>query len=205
MTAPLPADGVAVVTGASGGVGRSVAAALAADGWRVALVGRRPDALATVVESIGDQARAFPADVTAIADVARLRDEVTSWAGAPVVLVNAAGVFGPLQTIADADPAAWLEAIHVNLAGTFLTCNALVPAMIAAGYGRILNVTSAASLHTPGALGSAYATSKAGVNQLTRHLAASLAGTGVTANVFHPGDVKTEMWASIRDDAAAMG
>jgi NAD(P)-dependent dehydrogenase (short-subunit alcohol dehydrogenase family) len=68
-----------------------------------------------------------------------------------------------------------------------------------------VNVTSAASLHPPGPLGSAYATAKAGLNQLTRHLAAELDGTGVTANVIHPGDVKTDMWADIRDQALALG
>jgi NAD(P)-dependent dehydrogenase (short-subunit alcohol dehydrogenase family) len=77
--------------------------------------------------------------------------------------------------------------------------------MIQAGWGRIINVSSAASLVTPGPLNSAYATSKAALNHLTRHLAAELAGTGVTANVIHPGEVKTEMWAAIRDEVALTG
>jgi NAD(P)-dependent dehydrogenase (short-subunit alcohol dehydrogenase family) len=77
--------------------------------------------------------------------------------------------------------------------------------MVGQGWGRIVNVTSAASLHPPGPLGSAYATSKVALNQLTRHLAAELEGTGVTANVIHPGDVKTDMWADIRDQADALG
>ena len=71
--------------------------------------------------------------------------------------------------------------------------------MVDAGWGRIVNLTSAASLHPPGPMNSAYGTAKAALNQFTRHLAAELAGTGVTANVLHPGDVKTEMWADIRD------
>jgi NAD(P)-dependent dehydrogenase (short-subunit alcohol dehydrogenase family) len=77
--------------------------------------------------------------------------------------------------------------------------------MVAEGWGRIVNLTSAASLHPPGLYGSAYATAKVALNQLTRHLAAELAGTGVTANVFHPGDVKTEMWGDIRNQANALG
>jgi NAD(P)-dependent dehydrogenase (short-subunit alcohol dehydrogenase family) len=77
--------------------------------------------------------------------------------------------------------------------------------MLDAGWGRIVNVSSAAALHPPGPLNSAYGTSKVALNQFTRHLAAELAGTGVTANVFHPGDVKTDMWGAIRDEANAMG
>jgi NAD(P)-dependent dehydrogenase (short-subunit alcohol dehydrogenase family) len=69
----------------------------------------------------------------------------------------------------------------------------------------VINVSSAASLHQPGALNSAYGTSKAGLNQFTRHLAAELEGTGVTANVIHPGDLKTEMWADIRQQVDALG
>ena len=71
--------------------------------------------------------------------------------------------------------------------------------MIRDGWGRIVSVTSAAALHEPGPINSAYGTSKAALNQFTRHLAAELAGSGVTANVIHPGDVKTEMWADIRE------
>ena len=77
--------------------------------------------------------------------------------------------------------------------------------MIDAGWGRIINVSSAASLSQPGPVNSAYATSKAALNQFTRHLAAELRSTGVTANVIHPGDVKTAMWASIRTGADALG
>jgi NAD(P)-dependent dehydrogenase (short-subunit alcohol dehydrogenase family) len=77
--------------------------------------------------------------------------------------------------------------------------------MIAQGWGRIVNVTSAAALHTPGPANSAYGTSKAALNQFTRHLASELKGTGVTANMIHPGDVKTEMWAYIKDAAERLG
>jgi NAD(P)-dependent dehydrogenase (short-subunit alcohol dehydrogenase family) len=71
-----------------------------------------------------------------------------------------------------------------------------------AGWGRIINFSSAASLHPPGPLNSAYGTSKVALNQFTRHLAAELAGTGVTANVIHPGEVKTAMWQAIKSEAA---
>ena len=73
------------------------------------------------------------------------------------------------------------------------------------GGAAIINVSSAATLHTPGPLNSAYATSKIALNAMTRVLAAEVAGTGVTANLLHPGDVKTEMWQEIKDNAAALG
>lgn len=118
--------GVAVVTGAAGGVGRAVASALAAAGWRVALVGRRAGALAEVAAACGDGAAAFAVDVTEPATVARLREDVLAWAGAPGVLVNAAGAFGPLEAIGDAAPEEWIATLRVNVEGTFLTCGAFV-------------------------------------------------------------------------------
>jgi len=77
--------------------------------------------------------------------------------------------------------------------------------MLAKKWGRVINVSSAAALHPPGALNSAYGTSKVALNQFTRHLAAEISGSGVTANVIHPGDVKTEMWADIKEKAIALG
>jgi NAD(P)-dependent dehydrogenase (short-subunit alcohol dehydrogenase family) len=182
---------VAVVTGASRGLGKDVADALESRGVRVAAVARGADR--------------FHCDVSRIDEVDRLRTQVEAELGRPEILVNAAGVFGPVEPLTCADPERWVQTIMVDLVGPYLTCRAFAAGMVERGWGRIVNVTSAASLHPPGPLGSAYATAKAGLNQLTRHLASELAGTGVTANVIHPGDVKTEMWADIRDQALGLG
>jgi NAD(P)-dependent dehydrogenase (short-subunit alcohol dehydrogenase family) len=98
-----------------------------------------------------------------------------------------------------------METIAVNLFGPYLTCRAFAGQMVASGWGRIINFSSAAAFHPPGPLNSAYATSKVALNHFTRHLAAELDGTGVTANVIHPGEVRTDMWAEIRTQSAALG
>jgi len=134
-----------------------------------------------------------------------LRRDVEERCGVVSILVNAAGVFGPIQMIKDSDPQRWIETLGVNVFGPYLTCRAFLNGMIQSGWGRIINFSSAAALHPPGPLNSAYATSKVALNQFTRHLAAELSGTGVTANVLHPGEVKTEMWSAIRAEAATLG
>ena len=182
---------VAVVTGASRGIGKDVAEELAARGATVIPVART--------------AERFRVDVSDPKQVAALAREVGDEFGRPTILVNAAGVFGPLERFRDTDPEAWVETVMVDTIGPYLTCRAFVGGMLEAGWGRIVNLTSAASLLPPDGLGSAYATAKAALNHLTRHLAADVEGTGVTANVIHPGDVKTAMWAEIRDDAERLG
>ena len=204
-----PSARVAVVTGAGRGVGRAIALALAADGAEVVLVARDVGALQGVAEQIraaGGIALTVPTDVSDRDAVDRLADAIAD-AGMtqPAILVNAAGVFGPLRPVVDSDPEEWIRTLAVNLHSAYFTMRRFLPGMIAAGWGRILNVTSAAAVHTPGPLNSAYATSKVALDQLTRHVAAELEGTGVTANVFHPGDVKTEMFVRIRDDVTALG
>ena len=199
---------VALVTGAGRGLGRRVAVALAARGERVALVARsEAQVLETehLIRQAGGAARAFPADVGDPAAVQELAGRVEGELGRVSILVNAAGVFGPIALVKDGDPEAWVQTISANLIGPYLTCRTLVGGMIERGWGRIVHFSSAAALHPPGPLNSAYGTSKVALNQFTRHLAAELAGTGVTANVIHPGDVKTEMWADIRDQARRMG
>jgi NAD(P)-dependent dehydrogenase (short-subunit alcohol dehydrogenase family) len=198
----------AVVTGAGRGLGRAVAVALAERGHPVVGVARNLAQLsetADIARSRGGRVVIRAADVSDPAAVESLgrfaRDEI----GTPSILVNAAGMFGPIAFIRDTDPGAWVRTVMVDAIAPYLTIREFVGGMVDAGWGRIVNVTSAASLHPPGSLNSAYGTAKVALNQLTRHLAAEVEGTGVTANVIHPGDVKTDMWRDIHDRVAVMG
>jgi NAD(P)-dependent dehydrogenase (short-subunit alcohol dehydrogenase family) len=182
---------VAVVTGASRGVGQKIAEVLGERGMVVACVAR--------------SGVRFTADVSDVEEVARLKTAVEAELGQPEVVVNAAGIFGPIAPVKDGDPREWVETIMIDAVGPYLVSRAFLGGMVDAGWGRIVNLSSAASLHTPGPMNSAYGTAKVALNQFTRHLAAELHGTGVTANVIHPGDVKTAMWADIRDKKDAVG
>jgi NAD(P)-dependent dehydrogenase (short-subunit alcohol dehydrogenase family) len=181
---------VAVVTGGARGVGKAIADALEGGGVRVARVAR--------------SSGTHRADVSKPAEVDRLVAEIERDLGTPTILVNAAGIFGPIARIVDGDPQAWLDTISIDLGGPYLCSRAFLPGMLREGWGRVISLSSAASLHTPGGYNSAYGTAKVALNQFTRHLAAELEGSGVTANVIHPGDVKTEMWADIRDQVSAV-
>lgn len=201
---------IAVVTGGGRGLGREAALALAGRGATVIAVARSADQLrATEQAAAAAGARGsvtgIACDVGDVAAVMALGDTVRARFGDPTILVNAAGVFGPIALIRDGDPADWVRTVMIDAVAPYLTVRAFLAGMLAAGWGRIVNVTSAAALHPPGPLNSAYGTAKVALNQLTRHLAAEIAGSGVVANVIHPGDVKTEMWADIRDKANAMG
>jgi NAD(P)-dependent dehydrogenase (short-subunit alcohol dehydrogenase family) len=199
---------VAVVTGASRGVGRRIAVRLARQGATVALLARSEAGLEETRQQLvarGARALVVPVDLGKPEPVWQVKGVIERDLGIPSILVNAAGVFGPIDLIEDSDPDHWIETIMINTVGSYLTCRAFVGGMIDGGWGRIVNVTSAAALHEPGPLNSAYGTSKAALNQFTRHLASELKGTGVTANVIHPGDVKTDMWADIKTRSERLG
>jgi NAD(P)-dependent dehydrogenase (short-subunit alcohol dehydrogenase family) len=200
---------VAVVVGAGSGLGRDLACALAERGAHVVLAGRTRANLDETFRILSSATRTdalvAPTDVSERGDVDRLRGITEQRFGKADVLINCAGIFGPLRRITQSDPDEWARTLSVNCIGPYLTCRAFAPGMIAAGWGRIVNVSSAAPLYPPSAVDSAYATSKAALNRMTRHLAVELAGTGVTANVMHPGSLKTEMWADIKSQILGAG
>lgn len=199
---------VAVVTGASRGVGQRIAVRLGQQGAAVALVARSEPGLRATrqqIESVGARTLVVPADLRKPDSVEHVKAVIERDLGIPSILINAAGIFGPMKFIRDSEPAAWIETLMVNTVSAYLTCRAFVGGMVDSGWGRIVNVTSAAALHEPGPINSAYGTSKAALNQFTRHLASELQGTGVTANVIHPGDVKTDMWAEIKGASERLG
>lgn len=206
LPSSIPNGLCAVVTGAGSGVGAAVALALGQRGVQVALVGRREQQLqhtAAAIHQAGGTADLFICDVSQPEAVERLRTAVSARFGAVQVLINSAGVHTELVPIAESTPAAWIQTMQTNVTGTYLTCRAFLGGMLANGWGRMINVSSAASLAEPGGLASAYQLSKVTVNFFTRQLAAELIGTGVTANALHPGEVKTEMWAAIKADASS--
>jgi 3-oxoacyl-[acyl-carrier protein] reductase len=185
---------VAVVTGAGRGIGRTVALALAARGLDIALLGRTLEGVERVaaeVSHLGRRGLALHCDVSRAHDVEAAAERVRGELGVPAVVVNNAGVVrrAPLHEMREED---WDEVLDVNLKGTFLVTRALLPAMLALGSGRVVNVSSIS-----GTLGTArqaaYCAAKWGVIGLTKSLAEELRGTGVQAMCVLPGSVDTEM------------
>jgi 3-oxoacyl-[acyl-carrier protein] reductase len=194
---------VALVTGASRGIGRATSVALAADGLTVACGYASDDAGAKetvrAVEEAGGTAAAFRADVAEEDQVAELFRAVTEWAEAPQVLVTCAGV--NRDGLAVKYPLAeWERTLAVNLTGTFLCIRTALPAMLKARWGRIVTVSSVTGLR--GNAGqSAYAASKSGLLGLTRSIAREYGARGITANTVCPGFIDTEMTAGLADKA----
>lgn len=196
---------IVLVTGASRGIGRRIASGLAEKGYLVVAVARNQEELFSLSQESKGKVVVFCGDVSDPDFVIRLQKQVLTAHGVVQVLVNAAGIYGPLSLVHETDPSEWVRTIMVDLVAPYYLMRAFLPDMLGLKWGRIVNIGSAASLHSPGALNSAYGTAKVSLNQLTRHVAAEVAGSGVTVNVIHPGDVKTEMWADIRHKTGRLG
>jgi NAD(P)-dependent dehydrogenase (short-subunit alcohol dehydrogenase family) len=191
----------ALITGASKGLGRAMALALAEAGASLALVSRNLELLnetASAVRRLGAEAAVFTADVTDEAQVLRLEKAVAGQFGKVQILINNAGM-NLRKPVTDFTLAEWRQVIDTNLTGVFLMCRSFIPQMRGQGYGRILNLTSIMShVALPGR--TAYAASKAGLLGFTRALALDLAPEKITVNGISPGPVATEMNAPLIQD-----
>jgi NAD(P)-dependent dehydrogenase (short-subunit alcohol dehydrogenase family) len=191
---------VALVTGASRGIGRAVATRLAGAGYRVAAAARSESQIAQVADEIG--ARALTLDVGDAGAVELAIATVERELGPLSLLINNAGTAGDGGFAWDQAPDRWWQVFEVNVLGTFLCCRAALPHMRSRGHGRIVNIGSNAAFFPlqgapDGRISSAYMASKAAVIRLSEALAAEARPSGVQVFAISPGMVKSEMTAAV--------
>jgi NAD(P)-dependent dehydrogenase (short-subunit alcohol dehydrogenase family) len=193
---------VAVITGASKGLGKAIALGLGGAGAKLALASRNLRQLAETADAaraLGIAVEIFQADVTNEQQIRSLEKEVVARFGKVHILVNNAGI-NIRKPVTEFTLAEWQQVVDTNLTGPFLLCRSFVPHMKGLGYGRILNLTSIMS-HVALAGRTAYAASKTGLLGFTRALALELAHEQITVNGISPGPVATAMNAPIIQNA----
>jgi NAD(P)-dependent dehydrogenase (short-subunit alcohol dehydrogenase family) len=192
---------VALVTGASSGIGRAIAATYAEAGAAVVLVARRLpelEAAAAAIRAAGGKVAHIACDLAARASLFECAERAPSFFGAPDIVVNAAGV-NVRKRMLEITERDWDETLRVNLDAAFFLPQRLAPAMIAKGWGRIVNIASLQSVRAFGNSGP-YGASKGGVAQLTRAQAEAWSRHGVCANALAPGFFATTLTAPVFDD-----
>lgn len=198
---PFRLDGrVACVTGASSGLGRRAAVALAAAGAQVVGVARRRAALENLCDEIGAACAAVDADIADRTGLPEVVARINAPFGPPDILVNAAGL-NTRQPADEVTDEGWDDTLAINLSAPFFLARAMVPEMRARGWGRIVNFASLQSYRAfPG--GIAYGATKGGVAQMTRAMAEAWSRDGITANAVGPGFFPTELTAAVFNDEA---
>ena len=185
---------IVLVTGAARGIGKAIAVAFAAEKNRVVITGRNAAAIEEVaaeIRAMGARVLASPCDVTDKPQVNDLRHEIEKHLGAVEILVNNVGI-APAAGFLDMPDNLWDDVMRVNVSAAYNCCKIFLPAMVAARWGRIVNIASTvARVAYPGI--AAYATSKHALLGLTRALAIETARSGVTVNAVCPGYVNTEL------------
>jgi NAD(P)-dependent dehydrogenase (short-subunit alcohol dehydrogenase family) len=190
-------DGLrAIITGGTQGLGRAIMEEFLREGAKVVFCGRSVDLVRKTEEDLNashpGKVRGYKCDVGLNADVASFAEAAQQWLGGVEVLVNNAGVLGPLGPATDVSWEEWQETLNINLLGTVRMCRALVPTMQSAGRGKIINLSGGGATNGRPRF-SAYATSKAAVVRFTETLAMELADSGIGVNAVAPGLLKTRM------------
>jgi NAD(P)-dependent dehydrogenase (short-subunit alcohol dehydrogenase family) len=187
-----------LITGGSSGIGKAVATHCVRAGASVAICARSDTSVRAAraeLESIASPSQhvfASALDVSQLTDVRHFFNAIQSELPPLTGLVNAAGILGPMGMLDDIDAAEWVSTIHVNLIGTMLMCQAVLPCFRARAYGKIINFSGGGAT-SPRPRFSAYAASKAAVVRFTENLAQELEGTGIFVNAIAPGAVNTRM------------
>jgi NAD(P)-dependent dehydrogenase (short-subunit alcohol dehydrogenase family) len=199
---PRFAGKVVLAAGGASGIGRAVAERFAKEQGRIAVADRHLDGAketVSLIEKAGGEALPVEVDVKDEASVARMIEAIEAELGPPAVLVNCAGI-GKTLPLLETDLSVWNETIAVNLTGSFLVAKAVLPAMVKAGFGRIVLI---GSINSRKALKrrNAYAASKAGVFSLAQLIAVEFAEHGITANCIAPGPIETPLVQQMHDQA----
>lgn len=188
-------DKVAIITGGGSGIGRATAERFAEEGARLVIADYRADTGEAAVDAINDAGGEAVFVLTDVSDAARVGamvDRAVDAFGGIDILFNGAGVL-TFGTVLDTDEDDWNWVIAINLTGTFLCCRAVLPHMIAAGGGSIINLSSSTGAHDAGGNTAAYVASKGGVAMLTKAMAVDHAKAGIRVNALCPGPTDTPM------------
>jgi 3-oxoacyl-[acyl-carrier protein] reductase len=198
---------IAIITGAGRGIGKAIALAFGGEGANLVLVARtlsEVEETAAAVRELGCRAIALAADISRHKHVAAVVTAAHGEFGRVDILVNNAGIYGPIGPLVSNDPESWLETIKINLFGTFLCTQALLPSMMRQGHGKIINLSGGgATSERP--YFTAYAASKAATVRLTDSLAQEVKEHNIQVNAIAPGGASTRLTEEVLAAGEAAG
>lgn len=201
-------DRIAIITGGSTGIGKAIATAFAAEGANLVLTARTPMELIKTQKEIKDkysiEVEVFPGDISKITTVNALVHFTMNRFQTISILVNSAGIYGPIGLITDVDSKKWIDTININLCGTFLCMQAVLPIMLRNKKGKIINMSGGGGA-SPLPRFSAYGTSKAAVIRLTETIAEEIKGSNIDINAIAPGAVNTQLLDQVISAGEAAG